>query len=129
MATCHPDRRHLGKGLCKQCYDSTYQTNNLPAHNAASKRYISRNPESRSATKRKYLYGISQEEYNRMYDEQHGLCAICGVGPAEHLDHDHVTTENRGLLCGNCNRGLGLFKDNPSFLLAAVVYLSAGKVN
>lgn len=60
---------------------------------------------------------------------QQGRCAICGVLEAEasrgrfHLDHDHDSMAVRGLLCGNCNTGLGHFKDDPSRLRAAIKYL------
>lgn len=52
-------------------------------------------------------------------------CLICKdrMNPA-HYDHDHVTGKFRGYLCLNCNVGLGMFKDNPERLLAAIEYLS-----
>lgn len=40
------------------------------------------------------------------------------------MDHDHSNGEFRGFLCGNCNAGLGRFKDNREFLLAAEAYLA-----
>jgi hypothetical protein len=61
---------------------------------------------------------------------QGGRCAICGVLEADaprgrlHLDHDHGSLAVRGLLCGNCNAGLGQFKDDPNRLLAAIEYLA-----
>ncbi len=73
--------------------------------------------------RRKYLYGITQEEFDRKYQEQGGLCAICRVNPATSVDHNHETGENRGLLCGNCNRGLGLFRELIANFESAIAYL------
>ena len=80
------------------------------------------------ANDRKRRYGIEQEDYDRMYAAQGGKCAICGV-PSEELqhalsvDHHHSCDGIRGLLCHKCNRGLGLFKDNPELLEIAKRYL------
>lgn len=77
-------------------------------------------------------YDISLEEYDRRYAEQQALCAICkkeGVKLnkyAEHslaVDHCHKDGHVRGLLCANCNRGLGLFGDDVERLKAAIDYL------
>ena len=53
--------------------------------------------------------------------QQGGVCAICGSGPEDpqHVDHDHETGEVRGILCFNCNGGLGQFHDSIDALLAA----------
>lgn len=70
----------------------------------------------------------------QLREEQQGLCAICGVAEVDaprgrlHLDHDHGTNAIRGLLCGNCNAGLGQFKDDPKRLLAAIDYLQRASV-
>jgi len=58
-----------------------------------------------------------------MLEEQGGLCAICRAAPAAHVDHDHATGKVRGLLCFNCNGGLGQFKDRIQVLEAAIGYL------
>lgn len=84
-----------------------------------------------------YKYGVGLKEYMRMLKEQRGVCQICGTPPTpkDHkpgkdggrylcIDHDHVTKKIRGLLCGNCNKGLGMFKDNPELLSRAIDYLS-----
>lgn len=66
------------------------------------------------------------EEYNGMVSEQSGKCAICGriLWDDLRVDHDHTTGKVRGLLCDNCNWGLGNFKDNPELLRKAVDYLA-----
>lgn len=58
-----------------------------------------------------------------MLAEQGGLCAVCKVAPAAHVDHDHATGAVRALLCFNCNGGLGQFKDDPKVLHAAAYYV------
>lgn len=69
-------------------------------------------------------YGITPEEYDSLLAEQEGRCRICEAERALlHVDHDHETNEVRGLLCGNCNRGLGIFSDDPARLRAAARYL------
>ena len=79
-------------------------------------------------------YGITPEEYQRLYDRQAGLCAICrkpertrenhsgGIRPLA-VDHDHQTKKVRGLLCGRCNWALGHFGDDILCLQAAIEYL------
>jgi len=72
-------------------------------------------------------YGITQEQYNQMFVDQNGLCAICGgsqnKGKYLEVDHNHITGKNRGLLCHLCNVGLGSFKDNEDNLIKAIKYL------
>lgn len=74
-------------------------------------------------------YGITVEDYDRMLAAQGGGCAICGgTDPQRNrkwfcVDHDHETGVVRGLLCMNCNDGLGRFADDPAQLRAAAAYL------
>jgi predicted nucleic acid-binding Zn ribbon protein len=78
---------------------------------------------------REYMYDMGQEEYEALLAAQDGRCAICGSPdwPGKHdrphVDHDHVTGRVRGLLCGKCNNGLGMFDDDPARLRAAAEYL------
>ncbi len=88
---------------------------------------------------RRYLYGITPEQWAAMWEAQDGRCAICGrelrAGQQQdgngredwpHADHDHETGRFRGILCGGgCNNGLGMFRDDPALLRAAAVYLEA----
>ena len=58
--------------------------------------------------------------------KQNGLCAICQqpvIRP--HVDHCHTTGTIRGVLCRDCNIGLGNFKDDPELLRRAISYLDA----
>jgi hypothetical protein len=76
----------------------------------------------------KYYYGITQEDYNRMFEEQNGCCAICGKHQSDEnkalsVDHDHTTGKIRGLLCPRCNHGLGLFLDSSELLKLAANYI------
>jgi hypothetical protein len=75
----------------------------------------------------KYLYGVTREQVFAMNDEQGGCCKICRVpfrvGRRPDLDHCHATGQVRGLLCTDCNTGLGHFRDDPRHLLAAAIYL------
>jgi hypothetical protein len=71
----------------------------------------------------KRRYGLTAADADAMMEAQGGLCAICEVAPAVHVDHDHVTGAVRALLCFNCNGGLGQFKDDPDVLRAAADYV------
>ena len=82
-------------------------------------------------------YGIGVDEYVTMWLAQDGVCKIClkeGFLMKEHhniklvVDHCHLTTKVRGLLCHNCNRGLGLFQDSVSNLKRATRYINEGEV-
>lgn len=72
-------------------------------------------------------YGIEPADFELMLVEQGGLCAICrGLdqrGDQLHIDHCHTSGKVRGLLCGRCNRGLGMFLDSPNLLVSAIQYL------
>ena len=73
-------------------------------------------------------YGLSWEAYLSMLAAQQNRCAICGGPPKGkddefHIDHDHATNRNRGLLCDTCNVGIGMFRDDPELLAKAIAYL------
>jgi hypothetical protein len=53
------------------------------------------------------------------------MCPICGRADPEHVDHSHDTGVVRGILCFNCNGGLGQFRDSPDTLRDAAGYLEA----
>ena len=79
----------------------------------------------------KRKYGLTLDDYHRLVDDQSGRCAICGSPPRcksrndkeLHVDHDHTTKKRRGLLCMQCNLGLGYFFDNAESLKNAALYI------
>lgn len=75
---------------------------------------------------RRRQYGITEEQYNNMILSQNNLCAICNKPSNKtlHIDHDHETGQVRGLLCSNCNTGIGFFKEDVAALTKAIEYLS-----
>lgn len=75
-------------------------------------------------------FGLSPESYEYLLDVQNNSCLICNkeftpetriTGP--NIDHCHETQNIRGILCGTCNSGLGMFKDNIDVLKNAIKYL------
>jgi hypothetical protein len=68
-------------------------------------------------------YGLSPEAYFTLIKLADGRCSICGKKTKLHIDHCHAKGCVRGLLCPQCNRGLGNFKDNPATLAKAIQYL------
>ena len=110
-----------GKGLCRLCYGKKH-----------SRAYCRKYPDKRRNSVLKHEYGITKKQYDFMLASQGNSCAICGKTPKENgrglaVDHDHETGAIRGLLCTNCNLGLGSFYDNPKVLLNAIAYLAKAK--
>jgi hypothetical protein len=96
-----------------------------PCHNARGKETYER---LYGGTRHYHLrrrYGIGAAEFDELVRQQGGVCAICGREDPEHVDHDHATGDVRGILCFNCNGGLGQFHDSIEFLEAAAAYLDA----
>ncbi len=73
-------------------------------------------------------YGKSREWYNAKLIEQGGHCALCPQTPEQEgkelaVDHDHLTGELRGLLCGLCNRALERIESIPNWCDSSKKYL------
>lgn len=114
---CGADITHLKRGA-KWCSDP-----------CAQKGRRTNNPELHIRHRLKSDYGLTLEEYELILASQGGVCAICGTdkirgfGKRLAIDHCHDTGKVRGILCGNCNRGVGHFANDPALLEAAAVYL------
>jgi hypothetical protein len=68
-------------------------------------------------------YGVDRVQYDAMYFEQNGSCAICLIREATDLDHNHTTGAPRQLLCRDCNVSIGKLLEDPSTLRRAAEYL------
>lgn len=78
-------------------------------------------------------YGLTVADYNKLFEAQNGLCAVChrpetlmrpkGGFRALAVDHDHKTEAVRGLLCGRCNSALGLLDENIDRILSLAEYV------
>ncbi|SRR5881394_1007110 len=121
------------KVICSTC-KITFETYNnghyCPAcHAEYVREWTKKNYVSVKNTQFLYKYGITMDDYSRMFEEQEGLCKICRCRQPNarfkylSVDHDHETGRVRGLLCMNCNRGLGLFDHDPILLEKAIDYL------
>lgn len=113
---------------CKTCsYDSVknWRLNNREKEAVIKSKYYLKNREKYTLFK----YGLTNEDYAEKLFQQNGVCAICEKEEeikGKHLavDHCHTTGKIRGLLCGNCNRGIGHLKENVSYLDKAKDYLN-----
>lgn len=134
--------------MCKQCelvkdeafFYKTYNKKQdkhyvasycIECSNKRSRSYHHANREKRIGQNRAWQlhkkYNITEAEYMRMYEQQGGLCKICNASSEYKrlaVDHSHNTGKVRGLLCENCNRGLGMFKDEIDLLQNAIAYLA-----
>ncbi len=125
---------------CRRIASRLYYSNNKEKCNALNMRIYSKVKntqkfqDARYANHIKRNYGITLEEYNDMFIEQGGRCAICGRHQAEFtrrllVDHNHETGVLRGLLCYNCNTGLGQFGDKLQLVKNTVKYLEMNNVD
>lgn len=104
------------------------------ARDAAHSRRYNATPRGKMLSKNrvlKKLYAMTIEAYQELLVKQAYLCAICKKHAdtfpvALAVDHCHNTNRVRGLLCGNCNKGIGNLQDDPIILMAAVEYVRAG---
>lgn len=117
-------RRYDGlQSYCRACKSTT------------DKSYYESNSEIIKAQKvhqaRKYKYGLTEEAYVTMLEQQNGLCACCKLVPPVHVDHDHSCCPEaktcgkcvRGLLCNKCTLFIGFIEVNPKLFDQANDYL------
>lgn len=133
------------KNICRKCsaqYGKQYRQGHKERLVIYRAEYRKRNREkmveyqkAHKKDKREYYFqrnhGLGLKDVLEMFDGQGGRCSICKKqmnmvgrnGDRAHVDHNHITGKNRGLICDNCNRGLGFFHDNIQSLKFAINYL------
>lgn len=125
----NPDKAKKYKENRKE-QQKQYRNANKQKRNEYLKEWGKNNPEKKRAQKYRFRYGIDLQDYEVMLKSQENCCKICGSKETNRknteyfaVDHCHETGKVRGLLCYNCNSGLGKFKDNPELLEKAIDYL------
>lgn len=116
------------RNLCKPCrtaYARQWAIAN-PERRAASRARSAANRVDIEKRRKAIRLGIDPDLVEAYRADHHGACDICGGVPDVRdlaIDHDHVTGAFRGMLCTNCNNGLGRFRDDPKVLARAIEYL------
>ncbi len=96
---------------------------------ARAKELDALNPELNRNQRKRHRERVHGISIDQTIARQNGKCAICRtsflfVKPC--IDHCHSSGRVRGMLCPQCNFGIGNFKDSPKLLRAAIKYLTAG---
>ena len=121
------------RSYCRKCenaqrYDWYHTKGGADWH----KQWRAKNPDKLARAERRHnlkkAYGLTIDDYNLLLDKQQKRCALCRRLQSQFkkrfaVDHDHTTNKNRGLLCQDCNTGLGLLQDNPRLLRKAAEYI------
>jgi hypothetical protein len=111
LNTGQPDGHN---GYCKSCQQNRIDVSRNRLHGSSRNYHL------------KHRYGVTELDVELMAYLQGSRCPICGKPNPEHVDHDHATGQPRGILCFNCNQGLGNFRDDPVLLARAMDYLMRG---
>jgi hypothetical protein len=117
-------------------FNQIFKEEDLEIKKTQFRKYRAEGKEYLGARKRmlKQKYNLSIEEFDKMFETQNFKCAICsnthsyGRRNTLHVDHCHETGKVRGLLCNNCNAGMGLLQDNIENLKKAIEYLEKSKI-
>lgn len=124
---------------CKKCAKETvsnWQKQNPKKVHTRNMRWEKRHPDKVKRKRSKYrnsdtyknwyyqkYYNITLKTYLLLSEQQDNKCLICSKKESLHVDHCHKTGKIRGLLCGNCNKAIGLLKENKNNLNNAILYL------
>jgi hypothetical protein len=131
-------KRGKPRTYCKTCSYATAKSYRarLKKDPSIKKKFETKEERQKRKLSKINQYGITELDKIKLLEIQKHRCAICeghetivrgGKTISLCIDHNHKTGKVRGLLCSNCNRGLGYFKDNMKSLLNAIRYIKRGK--
>lgn len=144
MKTCRDCKKEKEQNLFIRNggFKSGYDTLCLLCNRKRVKAWRKKNPEKRAVQSKRegqkeysrskqyrVYYGITLDDYNKMFAAQNGCCAICKTHQTHFkrrlsVDHNHTSQQIRQLLCHNCNALLGHAKENVNVLETAISYLT-----
>ncbi len=113
----HPEQRDDTLFCSRKCKETERRTSGRASDSTLRHYYTSR-------------YGMTRQEALERFGS---TCNICGSADGAgrhgnlHVDHCHTTGKVRGMLCSDCNTGLGKFKDGPALLRRAAEYLERAR--
>lgn len=122
-------RRRNECSVCSNKQSMEYRNKNKERCNGTQRRYYANNKHVAIAQNLRRYYGMTIEQYDKLYADQNGKCAICEKAEDNRkkqrlsVDHDHKTGQVRGLLCDRHNRALGMLHDSIDTLQRAIDYL------
>ena len=139
----HPRKNgtYSRQAICKQCqhprtaaWGKIWRLGNKERHQKTSaawaeKHHLSKRLSCARVLASKLGYLPCSATIKELEDAFTGYCAICGKSEKNCkqrlcIDHNHDTGKFRGFLCSNCNRGGGMFSDNPVLLRKAAEYFT-----
>ena len=113
---------------CRKEYNRQWEAKNREKRSKC--RQLPENKKKNKKRARLKKYGLTFEQWDQMREDQNYKCLICSTHENDCqqetlcVDHCHSTGNVRGLLCHNCNRGIGLLNDCPENIKRALEYLS-----
>lgn len=119
---------------CKQCVRTLQKEYKATTKGKATVKRHTNSEKGKAGNRNrslKFKYGITTQEYDRLFLSQGAKCAVCSKPWNGHtkkfpVDHDHVTGQVRGIVCWTCNTALGAFGDNLDSVNKFSLYLAGG---
>lgn len=134
-----PYKNPKERRACSRRSSRRWRIAHREAHRATVRQWRKKHPNYEFERRLRREFGILLEDYQRLFSNQKGVCAICKqperrTDPRTKacsrlaVDHDHTRKKIRGLLCYRCNTAIGMFREDPLLLRTAKHYLEAASV-